>query len=173
MHKMRSRSSSASRSSIKTQLDCGVAILFPFCSMAVGRAIPVVIGVGDVLNRSRKPEDAVEPMQLMFEAIQLAIHDSGVSSSMAGKLQSSIDDLSVVRTWTWPYPDLPGLLSQKLGANPRHRCYSAHTGREVARLFDIAARRISLGETRVAVVTGGEALASCMYRHYPEIQETN
>ncbi len=128
------------------------------------RMTPVVVGVGDIKNRSQKPEDAIEPMQLMLQAIQLALKDTNLSPSAAGELQSKIDSIDVVASWTWPYPDLPGLLSKKLGVEPRHKFYSGHAGSQPAKLFDEAARRISLGESRVAIVTGGEALASCMYR---------
>lgn len=123
--------------------------------------IPVVIGVGDIVNRSLKLEDALEPAELILRAIDNALHDSGLSSTARNKLQSRIDAISVVRSWTWPYPDLLGLLSEKLGIDPRHREYSDHGGNQPGRLFDEAARRISKGECEVAVIAGGEALASC------------
>src|SRR5271154_834240 len=128
--------------------------------MAIEKATPVVIGVGDVKNKSLDVEDSTEPMQLMLQAILLAIKDTGLPLSATGRLQSDIDSLDVVGSWTWPYPNLPGLLSEKLGVEPRHKFYSEHGGNQPAKLFDEAARRISLGESKVAVVTGGEALAS-------------
>lgn len=123
---------------------------------------PVVIGVGDIRNKSTKVEDALEPMQLMLQATLNALKDTNLSSSSVQKLQSSIDSVSVVKTWTWNYPDLPGLLAEKLGVKPGYKVLSDHGGDSPAKLFDEAARRISLGESKVAVVTGGEALASCM-----------
>lgn len=122
--------------------------------------VPVVIGVADVKNRSQRVEDAIEPMQLILQAIQDALKDAGSSFQ---KLQSSIDSIAIVRTWTWPYPDLVGLLSEKLGVNPKHKHYSDHGGNQPGKIFDDAARRISKGECKVAVVTGGEALASRTY----------
>jgi hypothetical protein len=127
------------------------------------RRTPIVVGVGDIKNRSQKIEDAIEPAELMLRAIQDAIKDTNLSDSAAAKLQASIDSIDVVATWTWPYHDLPGLLAQKLGIDPRHKFYSAHGGNQPAKLFDEAARRISFGQSRCCVVTGGEALASCMY----------
>lgn len=44
---------------------------------------------------------------------------------------------------------------------PTYKYLSEHGGNSPAKLFDEAARRISFGEAKVAVVTGGEALASC------------
>lgn len=119
--------------------------------------LPVVVGVGDVKNKSERVEDAIEPMQLMLQAVQLAIKDAGGSTEI---LQSNIDSIDVVRTWTWPYPDLPGLLAEKLGIKPKHKQYTDHGGNQPGKVFDDAARRISKGWCKVAVVTGGEALAS-------------
>lgn len=130
--------------------------------MASQRAIPVVIGVGDINNKSTKLEDAIEPMKLMLQAIELAINDTQLSPSAQQDLQSKIDSIDCVATWTMPYPDLPGLLAKNLGINPKHKLLSAHHGDSPAMMFDDAARRISLGESRIAVVTGGEALASCL-----------
>ena len=132
----------------------------PSRTMASGRATPIIVGVGDVINRSQKPEDAIEPMQLMVQATLLAIKDTNLSTSAAKELQSKIDSVDVIATWTWPYPDLPGLLSEKLAVKPRHKFYSPNAGSQPAKLLDEAARRISLGESKVAIVTGGEALAS-------------
>ena len=127
--------------------------------------MPVIIGVADVKNRSTKVEDAVEPMQLMLEAVKLALQDAQATSASAGSdLKSQIDSIDVVKTWTWPYTDLPGLLAEKLGLGDgvRHKFYSEHGGNHPAKLVDEAAKRIARGEAKVAVVTGGEALASCM-----------
>ncbi|EGD93379.1 acetyl-CoA acetyltransferase [Trichophyton tonsurans CBS 112818] len=122
--------------------------------------IPVVVGVGDIKNESRRFEDAVEPAYLMIDAIYKAISDTGLSPDTSKKLQSSIDSVDVVATWTWPYSDLPTLLSNKLNIQPRHKLYSHHAGNAPAKLFDDAARRLSQGKSQIAVVTGGEALAS-------------
>jgi acetyl-CoA acetyltransferase len=126
---------------------------------------PVIIGVGDVKNRSTAVADAREPMTLMLEAIQTALQDA--SSSSRSNLQSKIDSIDVVKTWTWPYPDLPGSLAEKLGVEKtvKWKRYSDHGGDKPGKLFDEAAKRIARGECNVAVVTGGEALASRAYIH--------
>lgn len=130
--------------------------------MGSERPVPVVIGVGDIKNNSKQLEDAVEPADLILKALHLALGDCGLPPDATRKLQSDIDSVDVVATWTWPYPDLPGLISNKLGIQPRHKFYSPHGGNSPGKLFDDAARRISFGESKVAIVTGGEALASCM-----------
>lgn len=128
--------------------------------MSAGKQIPIIIGVGDVKNKSIKLEDAIEPLELMLKAIRIAIEDTGTGESVLKELQSSIDSIDIVATWTWPYSDLPGLLSEKLGVTPKHKHYTEHGGNQPAKLLDEAARRISFRESKVAVVAGGEALAS-------------
>jgi hypothetical protein len=130
--------------------------------MTADEATPIIIGVGDIKNKSQTVADAVEPMQLMLNAINKAIADCGLPKGRSEELKANIDSIDVVRTWTWPYPDLPGLLAQKLGATLRHAYYSPHGGNQPAKLLDDAAKRLSLQQCKVAVVTGGEALASCM-----------
>ena len=107
-------------------------------------------------------EDAIEPMQLMLRAILCALSDAAPNKKKARELQSRIDSISVVATWTWPYADLPRLLSKTLGIEAMHLECSDHGGNQPMKLVDEAARRISRGEAKVAVVTGGEALASRM-----------
>jgi hypothetical protein len=130
------------------------------------RLVPIVIGVGDIINRSLRVEDAVEPLELMLNAIQNALKDTGLSNAAQANLQSAIDSLEVVSSWTWPYADLPKSISERLGVDPRHTGTSPHGGNQPAKLFDEAARRISKQESTVAVVVGGEALASCMSPPY-------
>lgn len=137
--------------------------------MGDGGVTPIVVGVSDVKNKSLQLKDAIEPMQLIIQAILLAIKDTGVEPPAAKDIQLNIDSIDVVATWTWPYTDLPGLLTEKLGIEPRHKFYSEHGGNQPVKLLDEAARRISLGKSNVAVVAGGEAMASCMYRHSADI----
>lgn len=135
--------------------------------MVPGRTTPVIIGVGDVKNRSQRVEDAIEPMQLMLQATNHALEDATSERSIAEEIKSSIDSVSVVATWTWPYADLPSLLSEKLGIQPWCKIYSEHGGNQPMKLVDEAARRIATGKSQVAVVTGGEALASRTYAKGP------
>jgi len=137
--------------------------------MGSSRAIPIVVGVGDIKNRSQKIEDAIEPMKLMLQAIQAAIKDTGLSSSAGKEFQASIDSVGVVNTWSWNYSDLPGLISENLGIKPKYKGLSHHGGDSPAKFLDEAARRISFRESKVAIITGGEALASRKYLEFCHI----
>jgi acetyl-CoA acetyltransferase len=122
--------------------------------------VPILVGVGDIINRNLGVHHAAEPAELMLDAISIAFQDTGLSSRLIADLRTNIDSIDVVRTWTWPYPDLPGLLAERLGVRPIHTYCSPHAGNQPAKLVDEAARRIAKGETKLAIVTGGEALAS-------------
>lgn len=134
--------------------------------MSVPSFTPIVIGVGDFINRSKQIEDAVEPLRLMLAAINKALEDTGLTGSSVDSLRAAVDSLDVVRTWTWPYHDLPGLIAEHLGIVPKRKEYSEHGGNQPGLLFDEAARRISKGENKVALLTGGEALASCKHNRH-------
>jgi acetyl-CoA acetyltransferase len=144
---------------------------------------PIIIGVADIKNRSTAIASAKEPATLMLEAIDAALADactssspSSPSSASVSALRAAIDSIDVVRTWTWPYADLPGLLAERLHAGTKEAAksagqgpgkvkikwqrYSEHGGDKPGKLVDEAARRIASGEVKVCVVTGGEALAS-------------
>ncbi|KAG9524588.1 hypothetical protein KCV07_g1723, partial [Aureobasidium melanogenum] len=75
---------------------------------------PILVGVDDIVNRHLAVHHAAEPAELMLDAIFTALQDTGLSPQVIATLKSKIDSIGVVRTWTWPYPDLPGLLAEKL-----------------------------------------------------------
>lgn len=122
--------------------------------------VPVIIGIGEVKNSSRQKEDAIEPLDLMLNAINISAHDA--SSSFPEKLIACVDSVGVVASSTWRYKDLPGLVSEKLGIRPSHRAYSALAGSSSVELIDNTARLVAKGEAEVGIIVGGEAMASCM-----------
>jgi hypothetical protein len=141
--------------------------------MSPPASTPVVIGVGDFVNRSKRVEDALEPLQLMLRAIEEAIADTGLSESSSQDLRAAVDSLDVVRTWTWPYDDLPSLIAQRLRINPSRKHHTDNGGNQPGLWFDEAARRISKRETKVAILTGGEALASCKHSNSTHSRKTH
>ena len=113
---------------------------------------PVIVGVGQVTNRAQTVDDSVEPVELMAQAARLADDDAG------GGLLSRIDSLQVVNIIGWPYPDAPGLLASRIGAEPAHTLYSAIGGETPQRLVNETAEAIVSGRTRLALITGAEAM---------------
>lgn len=63
------------------------------------RYTPVIVGVGDYINRSKKVEDAIEPLELILRAVEKSLEDTGLSKSAAEELKSRIDSVDLVRTW--------------------------------------------------------------------------
>lgn len=121
---------------------------------------PVIIGVGEAKNPSTKCEDAIEPLDLMVQALNNAFHDADTPDCVATRLIKDIDSLSVVASSTWPYDDLPTQVSRKLGVNPKYKVYSGLTGNSSVELLDDTAQRIARGEADVGVIVGGEAFGS-------------
>ncbi len=113
--------------------------------------IPVIVGVGEIIDRSRDPLLAREPLQLMLEALAAAERDAGAG------LLAQLDALDVVCEYSWPYLDAPGLIAAKLGVRPTHACYGETGGESPVRFIHEAALRIQRGECRVAAVVGAEA----------------
>lgn len=126
--------------------------------------IPIVIGVSDIRHHPSNPlHNPQEPLSLILQSIKASLTDTYLSPSQIAQLQQNIDHIGIVNTWTWLYSDLPSLIAQKLGVDGEgcKKVLSHHGGDSPCRLFDEASRAISKGESKVAVVCGGEALASC------------
>ena len=121
---------------------------------------PVLIGVGEVADRT--PRDVVgrDPIALMAEAMRRADADAG------GGWLGRVDDLAVVQQIGWP--DLnPAAerLTAALGVAPSRAVQSALPhGDQPTRLLCDAAARIARGEATVCAVVGAEALRSAKAR---------
>ncbi|KAJ1544356.1 hypothetical protein HK405_008710 [Cladochytrium tenue] len=120
---------------------------------------PVIVGVGEVRNKHAGLDAAAEPADLMLAAIRQALRDT---ASASGALV--VDSIAVVQPWTWQYGDLPGLLAARLGAGAvaagARLHMTEHGGNQPGLLCDEAARAIASGQSKAAIIVGGEALAS-------------
>lgn len=128
--------------------------------MTISPLTPIVVGVGEVKNASKRPDVAREPLDLILEAIRNAVRDSGTQEN---SILPTVDSIAVVPPWTWAYEDLPGLVASKLRVKASHLVCGSHGGNQPALLCDQVAQRVSVGESRVAIIAGGEALASCEF----------
>jgi len=116
---------------------------------------PVIVGVGQLTNRSERIEDAVEPVELMARAARTAAEDAGNTGLLA-----KLDSVQVVNQMTWPYPDAPGALAARIGASPAHKLYTAVGGETPQRLVNETAEAIVEGRIKAALIAGAEALNS-------------
>ena len=122
--------------------------------------IPVIVGVGQINDRTEDPAAALDPVALMVAALEAADADGG------GGWLAAIDSLAVVQQIGFaginPVVDK---VAAKIGAVPAHRVETAGPmGDSPIRLLDEAAGRIAAGETQVAAVVGGEALRTAARR---------
>jgi acetyl-CoA C-acetyltransferase len=113
--------------------------------------IPVIVGVGEIVDRPKDIAAGLEPLALLEQALRHAEADSGV------KLLGEIGSLDVVNFLSWRYRDPEQLLAQRLGIAPAHLYYGPVGGESPIRYLHEAAKRIARGECSVAAVCGAEA----------------
>jgi acetyl-CoA C-acetyltransferase len=113
--------------------------------------IPVIVGVGEIVDRPKEIAEGLEPLALLVEALKRAEADSG------GKLLGDIESLDIVNFLSWRYRDPEIQLSTRLGIKPKHAYYGPVGGESPIRYLHEAARRIARGECSVAAVCGAEA----------------
>ena len=113
--------------------------------------IPVIVGVGEIVDRPREITDGLEPLDLLEQALLRAEADAGA------KLLAEVQSLDVVNFLSWRYRDPEKLLAQRLGVTPSHCHYGPVGGESPIRYIHEAAKRIARGECSVAAVCGAEA----------------
>src|ERR1700692_2504851 len=116
--------------------------------------IPVLVGVGEIVDRPKEISRGLEPLALLFEALKRAEADSG------GKLLGEIQSLDIVNFLSWRYRDPEKQLAGRLGIKPKHAYYGPVGGESPIRYLHEAAQRIARGECSVAAVCGAEAQSS-------------
>jgi acetyl-CoA C-acetyltransferase len=113
--------------------------------------IPVIVGVGEIVDRPKEILEGLEPLALLEQALRRAEADSG------SKLLGEIGSLDIVNFLSWRYRDPEKLLSDRLGIKPKHAYYGPVGGESPIRYLHEAAQRIARGECSVAAVCGAEA----------------
>src|SRR3979490_1899451 len=113
--------------------------------------IPVIVGVGEIIDRPQEITAGLEPLTLLVEALKRADADSG------GKILGDIPSLDIVNFLSWRYQDPAKQLSDRLGIQPAHARYGPVGGESPIRYLHEAAQRIARGECSVAAICGAEA----------------
>jgi acetyl-CoA C-acetyltransferase len=122
--------------------------------MTDSERIPVIIGVGQINDRPEDPDEGLDSLGLMVEALKRAEADSGVP------LMDRLDSIAVVDQISFRHLNpLDRKLADALGAEPAIRYQSeAPHGDTPIRLLNEAANRIGAGEIKLAAIAGAEAL---------------
>src|SRR5258705_3276179 len=113
--------------------------------------IPVIVGVGEIVDRPKEIVEGLEPLALLVEALKRAEQDSG------GKLLGEIQSLDIVNFLSWRYQDPAQQLSDRLGVSRAHNYHGLVGSESPIRYIHEAAQRIARGECSVAAVCGAEA----------------
>jgi len=121
---------------------------------AIDERTPVIVGVGQFNDRPERPEDGLDPVGLMAEALRRADRDAG------GGMLAECGSLAVVSQLAWPQLNpVDGKLAEALGIAPAHSEQTAMpNGDSPIRLLHEAANRIGAGDARICAVVGAEAL---------------
>jgi acetyl-CoA C-acetyltransferase len=113
--------------------------------------IPVIVGIGEIVDRPKEIVDGLEPLTLLEQALRRAEQDTGA------KLLHELGSLDVVNFLSWRYRDPEKLLAERLGVTPAHCYYGPVGGESPIRYIHEAAQRIARGECGVAAICGAEA----------------
>ena len=73
--------------------------------------IPVIVGVGQTVNRPKTMEEIREPADLIEASIRRAAEDAGAEGAVA-----ETDMLGVVNILSWSYEDPPARVAERIGA---------------------------------------------------------
>jgi acetyl-CoA C-acetyltransferase len=118
--------------------------------MALDPRTPVLIGVGQWSNRVDRGEPAVEPADMMAEALRRAGEDSGAGA----RVLAGADAVRVSQSLSRQYPNPARLVAERLGATPRDEAVSPIGGNEPQALVAQASRDIAAGEADTVMICG-------------------
>lgn len=114
---------------------------------------PIIVGAGQITNRSVDAQTAKEPLELMDLAARRAEADAG-----GGALLAKVDSVQVVNVLSWPSADPPGDLAARLQARPSETFYTHIGGNTPQSLVNDTAERIARGQVRLALLVGADAM---------------
>jgi len=113
--------------------------------------IPVIVGLGEALDRPDNISSAKSPADLIVEAIGTADEDAD------GGWLSQVDRIDVAKCVSWGYRDLAGTICDRLDITPAKQVNGPGSGeRPTIELFEAMAA-VAKGEIRSAIICGGEA----------------
>jgi acetyl-CoA C-acetyltransferase len=115
---------------------------------------PVIIGGGQVNQRTADGDPAREPVDLIVEAARLASTDAGLAS---GQLLETVDAIRIVSLLSWRYRDPGALVAERIGASPKQTAVTTPGGNTPQSLVNRTALDIAAGRNDVVLIGGAEA----------------
>lgn len=126
---------------------------------------PVLVAVGQTVERNPTPENLPSPLSLAVAASHAALADSGVAG-----LAKHIDTIAFVRINSDSIPgrtgpfgrcdNLPRAVGDAIGADPTRAIYSVVGGQAPQQLVNEMSARIAAGDCEVVLLTGSEAIGA-------------
>ena len=118
--------------------------------MNVSANTPILVGVGQVLNRIQDLSEALEPLEMMWQAIQLAETDAD-----AGAFLRNVQSVRVVRGM-WSYRNPAKLIGERLGAKNFETVGTLIGGNQNQAVINVTACEIRDGNLDLVLITGAE-----------------
>ncbi|MBN6042172.1 crotonase/enoyl-CoA hydratase family protein [Amycolatopsis sp. 195334CR] len=116
---------------------------------------PVVVGVGQVVNRRPDLDAPREPVALAAEALRAAAADAGAD------LLAQADLVYAVPSASWSYADQAGAVAELVGATRAMTVQTSAQGGDGGQLaINDAAQEIIDGRAEIALISGAEAGAT-------------
>lgn len=112
---------------------------------------PVIVGVGQVEQRTTDPTSALEPVALLAEAAAAARADSGADGLLA-----AIDTVAVIRILSHRYRDPARLVADLAGMAPRRTIETDDGGNFPLTLLHRACAEIQAGTSEAWLIGGAE-----------------
>jgi acetyl-CoA C-acetyltransferase len=114
---------------------------------------PVLVGVGQWSNRVDRGEAAVEPADMMAEALRRAAADSGAT----GDPLAGADAVRVLAVLSRRYRNAARLVAERIGARPGDEALSPIGGNEPQVQVSQACLDIARGDAETVLICGAEA----------------
>ena len=110
---------------------------------------PVIVGVGQILNRSKNLDAAVEPIQMMLEALSQAEKDS------EAKVLPAATSIRVIKG-VWDYGDPAGYIAEKIGCAEAETIGTLFGGNQVQAVLNRSCLEILAGQQQLVLLAGAE-----------------
>ena len=110
---------------------------------------PVLVGVGQVVYRSKDPADAKEPVEMMLDACRNAEQDTGTY------LLQGVQSVRVIRG-VWNYQNPARYIAEQVGVPLAQTIGTLFGGNQVQAMVNKTAQEILAGDLDLVLITGAE-----------------
>jgi acetyl-CoA C-acetyltransferase len=118
--------------------------------MSLDPRTPVIVGVGQQLQRIDNPLEALTPVAFIANAIREASKDAGLSAV------PNVDSLRVISFLSWRYRDPARFIAAELGITTAETVASSMGGNSTQSMVNATALDIQSGTCDIVILCGGE-----------------